>query len=55
MPRRNLFILFVVAIVAVLCRYQIQDSPYMRVMAGAMATIENRASRSAIGNCSRAP
>ena len=43
MPRRNLLILFVVAIVAVLCRYQIQDSPYMRVMAGAMATIENRA------------
>ena len=56
MPRRNLLVLFVVAIVAVLCRYQIHDNPYARVMAGATATIDNSCSNlSATGNCSRAP
>jgi len=42
MPRRNLLILFLVALVAVLCRQQVQNNPYARVLAGAMTTIENR-------------
>ena len=43
MPRRNLLILFLVAIVALLCRHHTHDGPYTRVMAEAMTIIENRA------------
>jgi carboxyl-terminal processing protease len=43
MPRRNLLVLFLVTLLAVLCRQRVQDSPYARVLAGAMTTIKNRA------------
>ncbi len=43
MPRRNLLILFLVAIAAVVCRQRVQNNPYVRVIGGAMTTIENRA------------
>ena len=43
MPRRNLLILFLMALMAVLCRQRVHDSPYTHVLAGAMNTIENRA------------
>jgi len=43
MPRRNLLILFLVALVAVLCRQRVQNNPYARVLAKAMTKIEDRA------------
>jgi carboxyl-terminal processing protease len=43
MPRRNLLILAVVMLVAVLCRERIQTNPYVRVLAGAMNKIEDSA------------
>jgi carboxyl-terminal processing protease len=43
MPRRNLLVLFLVVLAAVLCRQRVQNNPYARVLAGAMTTIENRA------------
>ena len=42
MPRRNLLILFLVALVTVLCRQRVPDH-YPRVLGGAMNTIENNA------------
>ncbi len=42
MPRRNLLILFLTALVAALCRERVQNH-YVRVLDGAMNTIENRA------------
>jgi carboxyl-terminal processing protease len=43
MPRRNLLILLLVMFVAVLCRERVQTNPYVRVLAGAMSKIEDRA------------
>ncbi len=43
MPRRNLLILFLVVLLAVLCRQRVHDNPYTHVLAGAMNIIENRA------------
>jgi carboxyl-terminal processing protease len=42
MPRRNLVLLFLVTLVALLCYDRVQKTPYGRVMAEAMTTIENR-------------
>ncbi len=42
MPRRNLFVLVAVALVALLCYQRVQKNPYGRVLADAMTTIENR-------------
>ena len=41
MPRRNLLILVLVVLLAVLCRQRVQDK-YARVLVGAMAKIESR-------------
>ena len=43
MPRRNLLILFLVTLVAVLCRQRVQSNPYPRVLGDAMTKIEQRA------------
>lgn len=40
MPRRNLLILFLVVLIAVLCRERVQSNPYGRVLANAMNRIE---------------
>jgi carboxyl-terminal processing protease len=42
MPRRNLFLLIAVTFVALLCYERVQKTPYGRVLANAMATIENQ-------------
>ena len=42
MPRRNLFVLVAVTLVAVLCYQRVQRNQYGRVLANAMAMIENR-------------
>jgi carboxyl-terminal processing protease len=42
MPRRNLIILLLVTLVAVLCYQRVQKNPYARVLANAMRTVENR-------------
>ncbi len=42
MPRRNLLVLVVVTLVALLCYERVQKNPYGRVLANAMTTIENR-------------
>ena len=42
MPRRNLFVLVAVTLVALLCYQRVQKNPYGRVLANAMTTIENR-------------
>jgi carboxyl-terminal processing protease len=42
MPRRNLLVLFLVALVAILCRQRVQHNPYTGVLASAMNTIEKR-------------
>lgn len=42
MPRRNLLLLIVVTLVALLCYDQVQKTPYGRVMADAMGIIEDR-------------
>lgn len=43
MSRRNLLILIVVALVAAFCHQRVQKNPFVRVLAEAMATVENRA------------
>jgi len=43
MPRRNLIILVVVALLALICHQRVQKTPYSRVMANAMTIIANRA------------
>jgi carboxyl-terminal processing protease len=43
MPRRNVLILAFMVLVAVLCRARVQTNPYVRVLAGVMTTIEDRA------------
>lgn len=43
MPRRNLLILFLVAVVAVLCRQRVQSNPYPRVLGNAMTKIDELA------------
>jgi carboxyl-terminal processing protease len=43
MPRRNLLILLVVALVALVCYQRVEKNPYARVLADAMSTIERRA------------
>ena len=40
MPRRNLFVLVVVTLVALLCYQRVQKNPYGRVLAQAMTKIE---------------
>ena len=42
MPRRNLLVLIIVSLVALLCYQRVQKSPYGRVLADAMNTIESR-------------
>ena len=42
MPRRNLLILIIVTLLAVLCCQHVQENPYGWVLANAMTTIENR-------------
>ena len=42
MPRRNLFVLVAVTLVALLCYQRVQKNPYGRVLAQAMTKIENR-------------
>ncbi|MCE5302340.1 MAG: S41 family peptidase [Planctomycetaceae bacterium] len=42
MSRRNLFLLVLVAVVAVFCQQRVQKHPYGRMAAEAMAIIENR-------------
>ena len=42
MPRRNLFVLVVVTLVALLCYQRVQKNPYGRVLAQAMTKIENQ-------------
>jgi carboxyl-terminal processing protease len=42
MPRRNLIILLVVAVLAIVCYQRVQRNPYAQVMARAMAMIENK-------------
>ena len=42
MPRRNLLILVAVSVIALLCYQRVQKTPYGRVLAEAMTTIENR-------------
>ena len=42
MPRRNLFAIVIVALLAVLCHQRVQKNIYGRVLANAMARIENR-------------
>ena len=42
MPRRNLLILVVTTLVALLCRQQVQKSGYGRVVGNAMAKIESQ-------------
>jgi len=43
MPRRNLLILIFVTLLALWCQGQVQRNPYVRVLAEAMNTIEQRA------------
>jgi carboxyl-terminal processing protease len=43
MPRRNILILVLLVVVALLCRERVQKNPYVRVLAGAMGKIENMA------------
>jgi carboxyl-terminal processing protease len=42
MPRRNIFLLAAVALVALLCYERVQKTPYGRVLANAMNTIESQ-------------
>jgi carboxyl-terminal processing protease len=42
MPRRNLFVLVAVTLVALLCYQRVQKSPYGRVLTDAITRIENR-------------
>ncbi len=49
MPRRNLFILLVLLVAALLCYRQVQQNPSLRILASAMAMIENRALEPASG------
>lgn len=43
MPRRNLLVLVIATIVALVCSQRVQKNPYGRVVANAMARIESRA------------
>jgi carboxyl-terminal processing protease len=43
MPRRNLLVLIVVTLLALVCHDHVQKNPYGRVLADAIATIEKRA------------
>jgi len=43
MPRRNLFVLVVATLLALLCYQRVQKNPYGRVVANAMIRIESRA------------
>ena len=42
MPRRNLIVLLVVTLLAVLCYQRVQKNVYCRVLADTMTKIENR-------------
>ena len=57
MPRRNLLILFLVAVLAaILCRQRVHNNPYTHVLAEAMTTMRIVPSiRSAIRNCLKGP
>jgi len=42
MPRRNLFVLVAVTLVALLCHQRVEKTPYGRTLANAIGTIENQ-------------